>query len=179
MKKIIFLLASLISMTAGAQSKLQLNDLGFTTPPPIELQAEQSVLEKRTRKLQLHQKLGLLTLGLAAGAAMTKKEGQAAPESHEILGMTTAAAYFTTAYFSLTALKPDSVRPDGWNLKIHKAMAYIHFPCMVLLPFAGLDASKDYKNGRSPDGIGKHKKTLANAALASMATATLVMTIDF
>jgi hypothetical protein len=177
-QKIVSLIALFLSIGAFADETLKLNDLGFTTPPPQELQAEQNDLDKRAHKLQLHQKLGLLTLGLAAGAALTAKEGEAAPETHEILGMTTAAVYFTTAYFSLTA--PDSKSPNKvWNIKIHKAMAFIHFPCMVLLPFAGPDASKDYKAGREPDGLGKYKKTLANAALASMATAALVMTVDF
>jgi hypothetical protein len=158
---------------------LNVNDLGFQAEELKQDPEERGLLQKRAHKLQLHQKLGIATLVLVGAAALTAKEGEQAPENHEILGMVAGATYFTTAYFSLTAPEPKVMRPPGWNMKLHKAMAFIHFPAMLLLPFAGKQASDAYRDGKEPDGLGKHKKTLANAAVASLAVSAIAVSFDF
>lgn len=167
------------SLQAFADDGPSMESLGFDQNQVAPNPKEQKVLEKRAHKLQLHQKLGLVTLALAAATAATAEEGTEAPESHEILGLTTGAFYFTTAYLSLTAPEPKEEHKEGWNMKVHKAMAFIHFPAMVLLPFAGFQASHAYRDGKKPSGLGKYKKDLAGAALGSMAVAALAVTIDF
>lgn len=169
----------LVQNTAD-KSGMTLEGLGFDTKntQPAD---DQSVMNERARKLSRHQKLGLLTLALATATVATAKEGEPAPENHEHLGMITAASYFTTAYYSLTApeTKASEAKSKGWNMNVHRTMAFIHFPAMLLLPFAGKQASDDFEAGNKPSGLGKHKKNLANLAVGSMAIAAISVAIDF
>jgi cytochrome b561 len=158
---------------------LTLDGLGFEKTEILGDPKEYEALKERTRKLQLHQKLGLATLALVAATAAVAKEGEPAPESHEVLGVTTGLFYFTTAYFSLTAPEPKVEGSKGWNMKIHRAMAFIHFPAMALLPFAGSQASRAYKDNKDPGGLGKYHKDLANVALAALSVSALSVVFDF
>jgi hypothetical protein len=178
---VIFILSQSYAFAASESPELNLDDLGFNK---MELQPNpelQNTLNERSGKLQTHQKLGLLTLALAAATVITAEEGKKAPESHENLGLVTGVSYFTTAYFSLTA--PDDPgaanKKSALNMKVHRAMAFIHFPAMLLLPFAGESASHSYQDGKPLTGLGKQKKRLAGAAVASMAIAAISVSFDF
>lgn len=178
MKVLSAVLAFVLSIPAYA---IDVNDLGFADDIVKPNPEFQNLLNERAEDLKLHQKLGLLTLVLVGATAATAEEGKKAPESHENLGMAAGISYFTTAYFSLTAPEDPAAeaKSSSWNMKIHRTMAFIHFPAMLLLPFAGKSASDSYERGEALHGLGKHKKTLANLAVTSMAIAALSVTIDF
>jgi hypothetical protein len=68
------------------------------------------------------------------------------------LGGTTAALYFTTAYFAIFAPKiPDN--PKHGAIRFHEALAFVHGPGMVLTPILGAMAFQQEQNGEKVHGI--------------------------
>jgi hypothetical protein len=143
-----------------------LGDLGFTpeqTQPNAQLQA---LLDKRTRMLKIHQKLGLITAIPMAAALITgpmaKAKGrngqtirvptQANLDLHAALGSATAALYFTTAYFAIFAPKVPGVKSRG-AIRLHRALAFIHGPGMIAAPILGAMAFKQEQAGEKVHGI--------------------------
>lgn len=160
-------------------SELNLNDLGFGKDEFKIDPEQQKIFEKRSNMLQTHQILGLVTLGLMTATYFTSRGGQEATAAHQILGYTTAASYFTTAYFALNAPETEGITETGWNMKFHRAMVFIHFPGMILTPIAGYLANKAYKNGKKPTGLASYKGAIASATYFSFAAAALSVTINF
>lgn len=171
----------LLSLPVWAQEKkLELSDLGFSKQETVADPKLQQELEVRSSKLQTHQKLGLLTQALMTAAFLTgstAKEGR--NETHQYLGMATGAAYFTTAYYSLTAPKPSTVKDKGWNVRLHKALAWIHFPLMILTPIAGMQAMRDNRRHHESTGLASHKGELGTALFATFTLSTTLMFIEF
>ena len=88
-------------------------------------------MKLRSEMLQLHQKLGLLNVGLM-GAQMylgntmsdgNRENGQA----HSYLGYTTFSVYMTTAGLQLFAPPAFRYSKGYSSIKIHKYLSYIHF----------------------------------------------------
>lgn len=166
---------------AYAQTKeLTLSDLGISqadSVPDLQLQKD---LEVRSHKLQRHQTWGLITQGLMTAALVTggmAKDGD--NELHQYLGMTAFATYWTTAYYSLTAPKPSSVKDQGTNIKLHKALAWVHGPLMILTPIAGLMASANNRHHKKNSGLAAQKGTLGTAAFAAYTLSMTLMFIEF
>ena len=143
-----------------------LSDLGFSTQ---ETQADpklQARLNKRTEMLKIHQRLGLITLAPMAATLITGpmakakgKNGQPITEPtnanldfHAALGSTTAALYFTTAYFAIAAPRLPN-NPKHGAIRVHEALAFIHGPGMILTPILGAMAFQQEQNGEKVHGI--------------------------
>ena len=157
--------------------QLNLSDLGLTTEVKQDLQLEND-LKERSSKLYIHQVTGLITAGLMvatlASASMVKDNN-----AHQILGMTTAAAYWTTFYYSQTAPKLAGSETKGWNIKIHKASRWIHAPLMALVPIVGLIANHQVRHGKDTHGLGSMKGAIGGAAAASYLLGASVMFFEF
>lgn len=158
---------------------IDLSDLGFSTDDTKINPAEQKVFEKRSNMLQAHQILGLVTLGLMSATYLTASEHQSASMAHQILGYTTAAAYAATAYYALNAPEVEGITATGWNMRIHRALVFVHLPGMILTPIAGYLANRAYKNGKKPTGLASYKGAIASATYFSFAAAALSVTINF
>jgi hypothetical protein len=91
----------------------------------------------------------------------------------------TVASYATTAYFALNAPEVEGMKETGWNMKIHKALLFVHMPGMILTPIAGIMAHNARKAGKEPTGLGKYKGAIANITYFSFAAAALSVTINF
>jgi hypothetical protein len=143
-----------------------LSDLGFT---PQQTQADpklQAELNKRTEMLKIHQRLGLITLAPMAATLITGpmakakgKNGQTITEPsnanldfHAALGGTTAALYFSTAYFAMFAPKVPG-NPKHGAIRFHEALAFVHGPGMILTPILGAMAYSQEQNGEKVHGI--------------------------
>jgi hypothetical protein len=143
-----------------------LGDLGFS---PQQTQADpklQAMLNKRTEMLRIHQRLGLITVAplvadLITGpmAASKGKNGQPITQPtqtnldlHAALGSTTAALYFSTAYFAVFAPKVSGTPKHG-AIRMHEALAFIHGPGMILTPVLGAMAFKQEQAGEKVHGI--------------------------
>ena len=100
-----------------APASPSLEDLGFSSQQTQGNAQLQATLEKRTRMLKIHQKLGLITTIPMVAAVITGpmakakgKNGEVIKEPttanldvHAALGGVTAALYFTSAYFAIAA----------------------------------------------------------------------------
>jgi hypothetical protein len=157
---------SSVTLAAGASQtvdlrlapSLSLQGLGF---PPSQTQGnpqEQATLDKRTHMLKMHQRLGLITAvpmvatvftGGIAGGKQTSSSGR---DAHAALGGVTAGLYFTTAYYSIFAPKVPGT-PTRGPIRLHKAMAWIHGPGMVLTPILGILAFQQKSDGEKIHGI--------------------------
>ncbi len=152
--------------SSSSSQEPSLSDLGFTpqqTQSNPKLQAE---LNKRTEMLKIHQRLGLITLApmvatLITGPMVSAKgrNGQTITEPtnanidfHAALGSTTAALYFTTAYFAAFAPKIPGTPKHG-AIRLHEALAFVHGPGMILTPILGAMAFSQEQNGEKVHGI--------------------------
>ncbi|MDO9181679.1 MAG: hypothetical protein Q7U04_04685 [Bacteriovorax sp.] len=179
MKKLIFVLLALsaFSFSPISFAELSLNDLSFKQEDlKVDPQALK-IMEERHSKLQLHQKFGLATMAAMTATVIlsgTAKDNNA----HKIAGITTGLMYWTTAYFSLSAPKPEGIKDSG-STQIHRALAWVHAPLMVLTPILGYLAKEDANKGKESKGIVKAHGGIATAAYLSFMAAGLTMYFDF
>ena len=164
-----------------------LSSLGF---PKSEVQGnarEQALLNKRTHMLQIHQKLGMVTVAALVAAIATSggaKGEHGTPGSsggrnlHMALGATTASLYAATAYFALAAPHVKGVHVRG-PIRLHKAMAWIHGPGMIMTAVLGAMAYSQLSNGQRVHGIAKYHQTAAMVTTAALATAVLAVSFKF
>lgn len=154
------------AMAAGANKTvdvalggaLSLGDLGFTQAQTAGNAQEQRRLDRRSHMLQIHQRLGLITTvpllatvitgGLAGGRSTSSTDR----DLHAALGSTTAALYFTTAYYAIFAPKIPGTKTEG-PIRLHKILAWIHGPGMVLTPILGAMAFDQKSQGEKVHGI--------------------------
>lgn len=142
-----------------------LGDLGFTPDQTAGSAAAQARLDKRSHMLKIHQRLGLITVAplvatliLANGAKGNKGTSTSAPASasgreiHAAVGGLTAGMYLTTAAFAIFAPKVPGTATRG-SIRLHKALALIHGPGMILTPILGALAYQQRSNGQKVTGI--------------------------
>jgi hypothetical protein len=143
-----------------------LSDLGFSQQQTQSDPKLQARLNKRTKMLKIHQRLGLITVvPLAADlitGPMAKAKGrngetiteptQTNLDLHAALGSTTAALYFTTASFAIFAPKVPGSHKHG-AIRLHEALAYVHLPGMILTPILGAMAFSQEQNGEKVHGV--------------------------
>jgi Carboxypeptidase regulatory-like domain len=174
----------------AAQSKgtePSLSSLGF---PSSEVQGsakEQARLNRRTRMLQIHQKLGLVTVA-ALIAAIATSSGAKGPHGlpgsptgrnlHMALGATTAGLYVATAYFALAAPRMKGVQVRG-PIRLHKAMVWIHGPGMIMTAVLGAMAYSQLNKGERVHGIAKYHQTAALVTAAALGTAVVAVSFKF
>jgi hypothetical protein len=68
------------------------------------------------------------------------------------LGATTVGLYFTTAYFAIRAPKISGTKTRG-PIRVHKTLAWIHGPGMILTPILGEIAFAQKSRGERVHGI--------------------------
>lgn len=185
----IFFIGSLLSSNLYSQEKeLTLIDLRIP-----ESEYTKDMQEVREKKLKGHKHLGAMTLGLAAASIITAviaknnvNDDRAARGGrmdssdadnfnlHVMTAGLTLASYFTTAYFSISAPKADTMA-DSDSVKWHKRLAFVHMPAMIIGPLLGLKALNDYKRGRNPRGIAKLHRPVMILGAAALAGAAIVV----
>jgi len=135
-----------------------LEDLGITPEQAKGSAKTQALLDKRTHMLKIHQRLGLITLGpfaatlVASAFAGGKQTSSTDRNVHAILGAVTTDLYFTTAYFAIRAPKIPGTQTRG-PIRLHKTLAWIHAPGMVLTPILGEIAFAQKSRGEKVHGI--------------------------
>lgn len=147
-----------ITLTAA----LSLQDLGISSTQAAGNPQEQARLNKRSHMLKVHQELGLITLGplVATVVAGTFAGGKTTVTSstdrdfHAALGSATVGLYAATAYYAIFAPKIHGTKVEG-NIKLHKALALIHGPGMILTPILGEMAFSQRSQGEKVHGIAR------------------------
>jgi Carboxypeptidase regulatory-like domain len=164
----------------GPPKAPSLSDLGF---PPAETKANpqlQARLDKRSHMLQIHQRLGLITVApLAAtvilgGFAGGRRTSSTDRNIHAALGATTAGLYFSSAYFAIFAPKIPGTKTEG-PIRLHKALAWIHGPGMILTPILGAMAYDQKSKGEKVHGIAQLHGTVAIVTAVAYGLAILAV----
>ena len=161
-----------------------LEDLGITASQTKGNAREQALLERRSHMLKVHQRLGLITIApLAAtlvssafaGGRQTSRTGR---DLHAALGGTTAGLYFTTAYFAIRAPKIPGT-PTRGPIRLHKTLAWIHGPGMVLTPILGGMAFAQKSRGERVHGIASLHGPVAIATAGAFGLAVVSVSVKF
>lgn len=163
---------------------LSLGDLGFSQAQTQGSSQQQARLDKRSRMLKIHQRIGLIDTGpliatviLGAGAG-GKKTSSADRWAHLALGSVTGDLYFISAYYAIRAPKITGTEPRG-QIRWHKALAWIHGPGMILTPILGAIAFDQKSNGEKVHGIAQAHGPVAIVTAAAYGAAILSVSVKF
>jgi hypothetical protein len=173
------------TLNVSLSSGLSLEGLGFPQSQTQGNAQEQARLDKRTHMLKIHQKLGLITAapmlatvitgGFAGGKNVTSSTNR---DLHVGLGSLTAGMYFTTAYFAIAAPRIKGTKSRG-PIRLHKALAWIHGPGMILTPILGAMAYSQKSKGEKIHGLASAHGPVAVATAAAYGLALLSVSIKF
>jgi hypothetical protein len=178
------------TLTAGSSQplnfvltqSLSLQSLGFPTATTASNPQQQARLDKRSHMLKMHQRLGLITTvplvatvltGNLAGGHSTSSSGR---DLHAILGSATAGLYFTSAYYAMFAPKVPGTETRG-NIRLHKTLAWIHGPGMILTPILGAIVFQQKGNGEHIHGVASAHMPVAIVTAGAYGVAILSVSL--
>ena len=169
---------------SSTKTEPSLGDLGF---PPEETKGDtkqQALLDKRTHMLKIHQRLGLITTApLLATLITSVNAGGKNPSStdrylHTALGSVTADMYFITAYYAIRAPRVRGTETRG-PIRVHKALAWVHGPGMILTPILGILAYDQKSKGEKVHGIASAHGPVAIVTAGAFGAALLSVSLKF
>jgi hypothetical protein len=161
-----------------------LGDLGIPADQAQGSAADQARLDRRTHMLKMHQRYGLITLApLIATIATSSLAGGRHPSAtgrdiHGALGAVTGDMYFMTAYYALRAPKIPGT-PTRGQIRLHKALAWVHGPGMILTPILGAMAFDQEYKGERVHGIAKIHSDVATVTYVALGLAVVSVSIKF
>jgi hypothetical protein len=188
-----------VTLTAGAKQTLDqaltasssnaaplpsLGDLGFPADQAQGNAQDQARLDRRSHMLKMHQRFGLITLAPLVATVATsslaagKRSTATGRDVHGALGAVTADMYFMTAYYAIRAPTIPGTITRG-PIRLHKALAWIHGPGMILTPILGAIAYGQEKNGGRVHGIAKAHGAVADVTYVAFGLAVLSVVIKF
>jgi hypothetical protein len=166
------------------QTGPSVEDLGFPAAETKGSAEEQARLDKRTHMLKIHQQLGLITTApllatvISGGFAGGRSTGSTARDLHAALGAATAGLYFTAASYAIFAPRIAGT-PTRGPIRLHKTLAWIHGPGMVLTPILGVMAYRQKSNGERIQGIATAHTPLAIVTAGAYGAALLSVSLKF
>ncbi len=169
---------------SGNVAAPSLEDLGFSPAQTKGNAQQQAMLDKRSHMLKVHQRLGLITTGplvatiISSFGAGGRESSASGRDLHAALGAVTAGMYFTTAYFAIRAPKVPETKTRG-PIRVHKALAWVHGPGMVLTPILGGIAFAQRSNGEKVHGIAKAHSAVGIVTGAAYGAAILSVSLKF
>ena len=177
------LLSAPLASFADDQSNAgpSLEDLGFSPSQTQGNTQDQALLNKRSHMLQLHQRWGLATLVPLTATLLLAPGGKSSTSArtlHGSLGVLTAGMYITTASYAFGAPEVPGTKEKG-PILLHKALACIHFPGMILTPILGAMADEQRNAGQKVHGIASAHSEVAAITVAAYAAAILSVSIKF
>lgn len=161
-----------------------IGDLGFPTSATQGNAAEQARLDRRSHMLKMHQRLGLITTGPMIAMVITgafaggRQTSTNARDLHAAIGGVTGVLYFTTAYYSIFAPNIPGTPARG-PIRLHKALAWIHGPGMVLTPVLGVMAFDQKSAGEKIHGIASAHGVVGVVTAAAFGLAIASVTFKF
>ena len=161
-----------------------LQDLGLSPEQTQGSAQDQARLDKRTHMLKIHQRLGLVTLAPLIATFVTSANAGGKNTSttdrtmHMVLGSVSSDLYFMTAYYAIRAPKIPGTETRG-PIRLHKALAWIHGPGMILTPILGAMAYSQKNNGEKVHGIAAAHGPVAIVTGAAFAAAVLSVSVKF
>jgi hypothetical protein len=161
-----------------------LGDLGITPEQAQGNMQQQALLDRRTHMLKIHQRMGLITAVplvatvIASAGAGGKSTSSTDRNLHMVLGSATAGMYFTTAYFAIRAPRIQGTESRG-PIRVHKALAWIHGPGMILTPILGAMAYSQKSNGEKVHGIASAHGAVGVVTAGAYGAALLSVSLKF
>ncbi len=161
-----------------------LEDLGITPAQTQGSAQDQARLDKRTHMLKIHQRLGLITLAplvatfIESANAGGKSTSNTDRTVHMVLGAVSGDLYFMTAYYAIRAPKIPGTETRG-PIRLHKALAWIHGPGMILTPILGALAYNQKNNGEKVHGIAQAHGPVAIVTGAAFGLAVASVSLKF
>jgi hypothetical protein len=153
-----------LNLTMGGA--LSLGDLGYSPAQTRGSVQDQARLDKRSHMLKIHQRIGLIDtvpliatviLGTGSGGKSTSTANRWA---HLALGSVTGDLYFLSAYYAIRAPRIAGTETHG-PIRVHKALAWIHGPGMILTPILGAIAFDQKSKGEKVHGIASAHSAVA------------------
>jgi hypothetical protein len=158
--------------------------LGFS-PGETEANArQQALLDKRTHMLKIHQRMGLITtIPLVATVVTSMNAGgrntsSTSRDLHVALGSLTGDLYGITAYYAIRAPRVPGTETRG-QIRVHKTLAWIHGPGMILTPILGAMAFNEKNNGQKVHGIASAHGPVAIVTAGAFGAALLSVSVKF
>ena len=161
-----------------------LEDLGFSKTETQSNAAQQALLDKRTHMLKVHQRMGLITTIPMIASVITsfnaggKSEGTASRDLHVALGALTGDLYGITAYYAIRAPRIAGTETRG-PIRVHKILAWVHGPGMILTPILGAMAFSQKNNGEKVHGIAAAHGPVAIVTAGAFGVALLSVSLKF
>jgi hypothetical protein len=164
-------------------TKPSLQDLGFPPDLTRENAEAQARLDKRSRMLKIHQRLGLITLIPMLATVLTSngatRHGSTSQRNlHGALGLVTAGLYITSASFAIRAPNIPGTPVRG-PIRLHKALAWVHGAGMILTPILGAMARAQLDRGEKVHGIASAHSAVADVTVAAYAAAIGTVALKF
>jgi hypothetical protein len=169
---------------SSTQTQPSLQDLGFPAEQTKGNALEQARLDKRTHMLKIHQRLGLITTAPLVATVITgtmaggRSTSTTARDLHAALGGATTALYFTAASYAIFAPKISGT-PTRGPIRLHKALAWIHGPGMVLTPILGVMAYQQKSRGERIHGVASAHSAVAIVTAGAYGAALLSVSLKF
>ena len=170
---------------SGNAAKPSLGDLGFPADQAQGNAQDQARLDRRSHMLKMHQRFGLITLApLIATIATSDLRRWTAQHrdgprcARRLWARLTADMYFMTAYYALRAPTIPGTATRG-PIRLHKALAWIHVPGMILTPILGAMAFSQENRGEKVHGIAKAHSAVADVTYAALGIAVVSVSIKF
>jgi len=173
-----------LALTGASGTALSLSDLGISPDQVQGSSQDQKRLDKRSHMLLIHQRLGLITTApliatlITSGGAGGRSSSASGREIHATLGAVTTGMYLTTAYFAVFAPKVPGTSTRG-PIRLHRALAWVHGPGMVITPILGALAYNQRSAGQKVHGIAKAHGAAAWATGIAYAAAILSVSVNF
>jgi hypothetical protein len=141
-----------------------LQDLGFAATQTQGNARQQALLEKRTHMLKVHQTLGLITAIPMVATLITGPQAKAKGKNGEpITEPTSANLDFHMALGTLTT----GLYFTKGAIRLHRDLAWIHGPGMIITPILGIMAYKQENAGEKVHGIASAHGTAAYITAAA------------
>jgi hypothetical protein len=169
---------------SGSKTAPSLEDLGFPKAETESNAAQQALLDKRTHMLKIHQRMGLITTIPMVVSVITslnaggKNTGTASRDLHVALGALTGDLYGITAYYAIRAPKIAGTETRG-PIRVHKILAWIHGPGMILTPILGAMAFQQKNNGEKVHGVAAAHSPVAIVTAGAFGAALLSVSVKF
>jgi Carboxypeptidase regulatory-like domain len=163
---------------------LSLQDLGISSAQAQGTAQDQARLDKRSHMLKLHQRFGLIAaVPLIATVATSFGAGGRSTSTsdrylHLALGSATGDLYFMSAYFAIRAPGIPGT-PRRGQIRVHRALAWIHGPGMILTPILGAIAFDQKSKGEKVHGIASAHGAVAIVTAAAYGAAILSVSFKF
>ena len=170
--------------TSNNPQEPSLEDLGISPSQAKSNAQAQALLDKRSHMLKVHQRLGLITLApfgatlVTSGFAGGRQTSSTTRDVHAALGTATVGMYIATAYFAIRAPKVEGTKTRG-PIRLHKTLAWIHGPGMVLTPILGEMAFAQKSNGQKVHGIASLHGPVAIVTAGAFGLAVASVSVKF